>query len=102
MAVVGREMDGSQEQRVFIMRHGDRQDSVNRDWWRTAKRPYDTPLSNRGHEEAPKLIRQRIVNKVLLANDMAVSAQTLQFLQTYSFVYTSVGSYHKAKLMVCS
>ena len=56
--------NGTQEQHVFVMRHGERQDGVHRDWWKTAKRPYDTPLSSRGHSETSKLIERRLAGKV--------------------------------------
>jgi len=56
--------DGTLEQHVFVMRHGERQDGVYRDWWKTAKRPYDTPLSSRGHSETRKLVQQRLAHKV--------------------------------------
>ncbi len=57
---------GSHEQHVFVMRHGERLDGVYlyKDWWKTAKRPYDTPLSSHGHLQTPKLVEQRLVGKV--------------------------------------
>ena len=39
-------------QRIFVMRHGEREDSRNPLWKRTAVRPYDTPITKRGEAEA--------------------------------------------------
>ena len=51
-------------QHVFLMRHGERLDSMDRNWRRTAARPYDTPLTRRGHSEANRLVKQRLEGKV--------------------------------------
>lgn len=56
----------SEQQRVFIMRHGERLDSQDRNWKRTAARPYDTPLTARGHGEAHRLVKLRLSRKVSL------------------------------------
>lgn len=55
---------GVELQRVYVMRHGERLDSINREWTRKAARPYDTPLSSHGELEAMKVIKQRLANKV--------------------------------------
>ncbi len=34
---------------VWLLRHGLRQDFVDRDWARSAARPHDTPLAREGH-----------------------------------------------------
>ena len=52
------------EQCIFLMRHGERQDGVDRNWKKTALRPYDTPLSQHAHYETPKLIKERLTGKV--------------------------------------
>lgn len=52
------------KQTVFLMRHGARHDAVFPQWKATASRPYDTPLSRRGHYETPKLVHERLLGKV--------------------------------------
>lgn len=52
------------EQRVFVMRHGERLDTREPRWKKTAARPYDTPLSPRGHTETHRLAKQRLSDKV--------------------------------------
>jgi hypothetical protein len=37
---------------VWIARHGNRLDFVNPEWFNTAERPYDPPLSEDGIEQA--------------------------------------------------
>ena len=51
-------------QSVFLMRHGARQDTACPDWRKTASRPYDTPLSGKGHLEAAQLAKRRLKGKV--------------------------------------
>ena len=41
------------------MRHGEREDSRNPLWKKTASRPYDTPITSRGATEARRLIVSR-------------------------------------------
>lgn len=52
------------EQHVFVMRHGERLDSIDRQWLKRAVRPYDTPLSKHGEHEARRLVKQRMGDKV--------------------------------------
>lgn len=52
-------------QRVYVMRHGERLDSIDREWVKRAARPYDTPLSRHGEHEAMRLVKQRLANKVM-------------------------------------
>ncbi len=42
-------------QRVWIARHGNRLDFVNPDWFNTAPRRYDPPLSEDGFIQAKEL-----------------------------------------------
>jgi broad specificity phosphatase PhoE len=42
-------------QTVWIARHGNRLDFVNPEWFNTAQRPYDPPLSEDGIEQAKRL-----------------------------------------------
>ena len=51
-------------QRVYVMRHGERLDSIDRQWTKRAARPYDTPLSSHGRHEAMRLVKQRLPTKV--------------------------------------
>lgn len=50
-------------QRVYVMRHGERLDSIDRQWVKRAVRPYDTPLSRHGEHEAMRLVKQRLSDK---------------------------------------
>lgn len=49
-------------QTVWIARHGNRLDFVNPEWFNTAVRPYDPPLSEDGLEQA-KQLGQRLVGE---------------------------------------
>ena len=49
-------------QSVWIARHGNRLDFVNPEWFNTAERPYDPPLSEDGIIQA-KQLGQRLVGK---------------------------------------
>lgn len=49
-------------QTVWIARHGNRLDFVNPEWFNTAERPYDPPLSEDGLEQA-KQLGQRLVGE---------------------------------------
>lgn len=49
-------------QTVWIARHGNRLDFVNPDWFLTAERPYDPPLSDDGVVQA-KQLGQRLVGE---------------------------------------
>jgi broad specificity phosphatase PhoE len=49
-------------QTVWIARHGNRLDFVNPEWFNTAERPYDPPLSEDGVEQA-KQLGQRLVGE---------------------------------------
>ena len=53
-------------QRLFVMRHGERLDTREPSWARTAVRPYDTPITGKGKLEAFSLAQKRFTNKVLL------------------------------------
>ena len=53
-------------QRVYVMRHGERLDSIDRQWMKRAARPHDTPLSRHGEQEAMRLVKQRLTNKVYI------------------------------------
>ena len=58
------EEDGGELQRVYVMRHGERLDSIDRQWAKGAARPYDTPLSAHGKHEAMRLVKHRLEKKV--------------------------------------
>ncbi len=49
-------------QTVWIARHGNRLDFVNPEWFNTAERPYDPPLSEDGFRQAEQL-GQRLVGE---------------------------------------
>src|SRR4028118_1914572 len=49
-------------QTVWIARHGNRLDFVNPEWFNTAERPYDPPLSEDGFIQA-KQLGQRLVGE---------------------------------------
>ena len=62
------------EQRVFIMRHGERLDTRDPSWKRSAPRPYDTPLTRHGHSETLRLVKQRLTDKVLTISHLLVAS----------------------------
>lgn len=37
---------------MWVVRHGERSDVADGEWWLTADRPHDPPLTKRGHEQA--------------------------------------------------
>ena len=51
-------------QRLFVMRHGERLDTKDREWKKAASRPYDTPLTKHGEKEALRVASQRFAGKV--------------------------------------
>ena len=51
-------------QRLFVMRHGERLDTRDREWKKKAPRPYDTPLTKHGKEEALRVASQKFAGKV--------------------------------------
>ena len=57
-------MENSKTQRLLVMRHGERLDSHDRNWKRTAARPYDTPITKHGEAEAHRVGRDRFPKKV--------------------------------------
>ena len=63
MSDEGREASGSAVQRIFVMRHGEREDSRNPQWKKTAVRPYDTPITSRGGREVHRLSNARFSGK---------------------------------------
>jgi broad specificity phosphatase PhoE len=40
------------EQKMWVMRHGEREDEVNENWERVSDRPFDPPLTGRGRAQA--------------------------------------------------
>jgi broad specificity phosphatase PhoE len=52
-------------QTVWIARHGNRLDFVNPEWFNTAERPYDPPLSEDGFVQA-KQLGQRLVGEGIM------------------------------------
>ena len=51
-------------QRLIVMRHGERLDSLDREWRKRAPRPYDTPLTKPGEKEAFR-VAQSFAGKVI-------------------------------------
>lgn len=51
-------------QRLIVMRHGERLDSLDREWRKRAPRPYDTPLTKPGEKEA-FTVAQSFAGKVI-------------------------------------
>ena len=56
--------DLATEQRIIVMRHGEREDTQNPKWKQSAVRPYDTPITNKGKVIAHKISQQRFSGKV--------------------------------------
>ena len=53
-------------QRLLIMRHGERLDTRDRNWKKTAARPYDTPITKHGEAAAYGVGQHRFPGKVSL------------------------------------
>ncbi len=66
------------EQTVWIARHGNRLDFVNPEWFNTARRRYDPPLSKDGFIQAQEL-GQRLKNKNI---SHIISSPFLRTIQT--------------------
>lgn len=69
-------------QTVWIARHGNRLDFVNPEWFDTAERPYDPPLSEDGMVQA-KQLGQRLVGEGIMH---IFASPFLRTVQTASFV----------------
>ncbi len=69
-------------QTVWIARHGNRLDFVNPEWFNTAERPYDPPLSEDGMVQA-KQLGQRLVGEEI---KHIFASPFLRTVQTASFV----------------
>ena len=55
--------EAEQKQSLFIIRHGERLDNVDFRWLRSAARPYDPPLTEKGKEQA-KAVAEYLKDKV--------------------------------------
>ena len=69
-------------QTVWIARHGNRLDFVNPEWFNTAERPYDPPLSEDGVVQANQL-GQRLVGEAIrhiFASPFLRTVQTANFV----------------------
>ena len=51
-------------QTLIVMRHGIRLDGEDVTWYRTAARPYDTPITGAGKQEAFMVAKSRCEGKV--------------------------------------
>ena len=59
MLASGKDKGGSC-QSIIVIRHGERMDVVNYEWKKTAARPYDTPLSERGVEQVREVVKEKV------------------------------------------
>jgi broad specificity phosphatase PhoE len=64
-------------QTIWIARHGNRLDFVNPEWFNTAERPYDPPLSEDGIEQA-KQLGQRLVGEGIVSIFASPFLRTVQ------------------------
>ena len=55
---------GAAIQRLFVMRHGERLDTMDPRWKRTASRVYDTPITKKGEIAAFRIAKDRYMGKV--------------------------------------
>jgi broad specificity phosphatase PhoE len=72
--------------RVFLARHGNRQDFVDPTWPSTAEEPYDPPLSSDGVEQARRL-GQRLSSEGI---DAIVASPFLRTVQTAHYANESL------------
>jgi broad specificity phosphatase PhoE len=73
--------------RIFLARHGNRQDFIDPDWSVTADEPYDPPLSADGVDQARRLGR-RLVGEGIQA---IVASPFLRTIQTAHHVNEALG-----------
>jgi broad specificity phosphatase PhoE len=85
--------------RIFLARHGNRQDFVDPTWPSTADEPYDPPLSSDGIEQARRL-GQRLAEEgvdVILASPFLRTVQTAHYanerLQVPIYVEPGIGEW---------
>ena len=52
------------QQKLIVMRHGERLDTKDPSWKRTAVRVYDTPITKHGMMGANRIARARFIGKV--------------------------------------
>jgi len=65
--------------RVYLVRHGERLDFVDREWYKTAKAPHDPPLTERGlrqAEETGRFLQARGPVSQVLASPFLRTVQT--------------------------
>ena len=55
---------GAANQRLFVMRHGERLDTMDPSWKRTAIRVYDTPITKKGEFVAFRVAKDRFLGHV--------------------------------------
>ena len=69
-------------QTVWIVRHGNRLDFVNKEWFKTAKRPYDSPLSPDGILQAQALAQRLKGEEIshIFSSPFLRTVQTAQYL----------------------
>jgi broad specificity phosphatase PhoE len=73
--------------RIFLARHGNRQDFVDHDWLVTAEEPYDPPLSADGVEQARRL-GQRLAGEGIAA---IIASPFLRTIQTAHHANEAIG-----------
>lgn len=69
---------GKRGQRIWIVRHGERQDIIDPEWAKTAKRPFDPPLSAHGFVQAEQLAKRMAGESI----DHLIVSPFLRTLQT--------------------
>lgn len=77
----------SDSRKIWLARHGNRYDFVRPDWFATARRPYDPPLSREGIVQAQELanrLRQERIDRIFCS-------PYLRAVQTAAPVATALG-----------
>ena len=54
-----RDVGDLREQKIWVMRHGEREDEVNDAWAAESERPYDPPLTSKGRGQVRLVADQR-------------------------------------------
>jgi len=73
--------------KLIVVRHGARLDSDDRSWQKTAKHPYNTPLSAQGHIDALHIANELMVNLSSTSSTVAVFASPfLRTIQTADYI----------------
>ena len=77
-------------QYVYCMRHGEREDSVNKEWIKLTDRPYDPPLTAQGRMDAKATAQEILKREREEWPSTIVTSPFLRCIQTAAVVYNEL------------